>query len=348
MASSLPSRPRAQTLQRSAEATERVARHLDNEFRRPVTARELSDVAYLSEFELQRSFGRTLGLTVGSYLRRRRTEHAMQLLASTSLGLEAIARRVGLSGASALVHLFKRETGLTPGAFRAQTPDTISGYTSWVVPWEESTRQDSAAPLGQLRVLDPIPVLCHKVRGQSGRSFAHVGFASADRLLSEFRRLWPGQAPPPIYSIYPEQSLAPSDPSSHMLLAVPTGFGRPMETLGTDFELDHIAGGPYLIVASPGDHRFAWHRWSLSLRSGLFERFGVIPRPTAFPFELCDGFMGEGEGKVRLNERLAFPVLPRNATAMEVAHRAELDSEALRCFRPVSGRLFDRLHQLPR
>lgn len=345
-----PRRPRNQTLQRSAEAAERVARHIDSEFRRVITARELSDVAYLSEFELQRSFGRTLGLTIGSYLRRRRTEHAMQLLASTSLGLDAIAKRVGLSGASALVHLFNRETGMTPGSFRAKSPDAIVGYTSWITAKDDVKGIDAAdvSSIGELRVLDPIPVLCHKVRGQAGRGFAHVGFDSAERLFSEFRRLWPGQGLPPIYAIYPEQSLAPSDPSAQMLQAVPAGFGRPTEAVGEEYALDHIAGGPYLIIASPGDHRFAWQRWSLSLRSDLFDRFGVRPRLTAYPFEVCDGFMGDGEGRVRLNERLAFPVMPLIASATEIACRAEIDSEALRCFRPVAGRLFDRLHQLPR
>jgi len=110
----MPLPSRASTRRRSAEACERVARHLDQQFHRPVTARELCDVAYLSEFQLQRCFTQTLGLTVGDHLRRRRVERAMQLLACRGDGLQAVARDVVATHVMALVHLFKRETGLTP------------------------------------------------------------------------------------------------------------------------------------------------------------------------------------------------------------------------------------------
>jgi AraC-like DNA-binding protein len=343
----MPLPSRASTRRRSAEACERVARHLDQQFHRPVTARELCDVAYLSEFQLQRCFTQTLGLTVGDHLRRRRVERAMQLLACRGDGLQAVARDVGLGSAAALVHLFKRETGLTPGAFREREQDDGATVAGWAPAPAAGAALDASDLAAWLCELAPQPVLCLAARGQSGRGFAHIGFAAADALLAEHRRLWPGQPAGPVHALYHERSLAPSDPSTHQLLAMPLGVGRPSAAPAPGFHFDRLAGGLHLMVAADGPHQFAWQRWSRALRAGLFERLGVRPRLSAPPFEVCDGFVGLGEARERAHLRLAFPVLPRQTGARQAAEQAERDAEALSAFRPRPGRLFERLHQLP-
>lgn len=341
---SLPAR--ATTRRRSAEACERVARHLDQQFHRPLTARDLCDVAYLSEFQLQRCFTQTLGVTVGDYLRRRRVERAMQLLACRGDGLHAVARDVGLGSAAALAHLFKRETGLTPGSFREREEDDGRHLAGWA-PLPAGAAPDVADLDARLCPLEPLPVLCLGVRGLSGRGFSHTGFSAADALLAEYRRLWPGQPLPPLYALYPERSLGPSDPSTHQLLALPLGAGAPREPLSPGFHRDRLAGGLHLMVSADGPHQFAWQRWSRASRAGLFERLGVKPRPSAAPFEVCDGFIGLGDDRERLNQRLGFPVLALQADDREAAAQAERDADAFAAYRPRAGRLFERLHQLP-
>jgi AraC-like DNA-binding protein len=65
-----------------------------------------------------RRFKAATGETLGQHLRRLRVEHAAQLLRSTRLELESIAKRSGFERAPALIRAFRQSQGLTPGAYR--------------------------------------------------------------------------------------------------------------------------------------------------------------------------------------------------------------------------------------
>lgn len=81
------------------------------------TADELADELGLSARTLQRRLD-----DAGTSLREARQQHLMrqaeELLAATSLDLDAIAAQVGLASASHLVTLFRRVHGTTPGEWR--------------------------------------------------------------------------------------------------------------------------------------------------------------------------------------------------------------------------------------
>ena len=65
-----------------------------------------------------RRFKAATGETLGQHLRRLRVEHAAQLLRSTHLDLESIARRCGLERAATLIRIFRMTQGMTPGIYR--------------------------------------------------------------------------------------------------------------------------------------------------------------------------------------------------------------------------------------
>jgi len=80
---------------------------------------ELSDQLGVTKSHLVRVFGAAMGIPPGKYLTRVRIEAAKNLLLSGGYTLEMIAGMCGFSGANYLCRVFKRETGLTPAAWRA-------------------------------------------------------------------------------------------------------------------------------------------------------------------------------------------------------------------------------------
>lgn len=80
---------------------------------------ELSEQLGVSKSHLVRVFSAELGISPGKYLTHTRIEAAKRLLLEREYTLETIAGLCGFSGANYLCRVFKRETGLTPAAWRA-------------------------------------------------------------------------------------------------------------------------------------------------------------------------------------------------------------------------------------
>ncbi len=84
---------------------------------------DLNDVARhagLSLRVMQLRFKELLGHTPGEELRRARLERVKQLLRETSMTLDEIADRCSFANANTLCEQFKKQTGITPGAYRKQ------------------------------------------------------------------------------------------------------------------------------------------------------------------------------------------------------------------------------------
>jgi transcriptional regulator GlxA family with amidase domain len=91
-----------------------IADHLDED----LTVARLAERAGMSERHLARVFRSECGTTPADYVEDLRLEAAKQLLERSDLTVEAIARRVGLSGAAVLHRLFQRRLGVTPSTYR--------------------------------------------------------------------------------------------------------------------------------------------------------------------------------------------------------------------------------------
>lgn len=92
----------------------------------PVDLADLADHAGVSVRTLARRFTEQLGTSPGRWLLAQRIALARELLETTDLPLETVARRAGLSSATNLRRRFVSALGTTPGAyrraFRAATP----------------------------------------------------------------------------------------------------------------------------------------------------------------------------------------------------------------------------------
>ncbi|MBO2453852.1 helix-turn-helix domain-containing protein [Actinomadura barringtoniae] len=84
----------------------------------PIGVEEMAGRACVSTRTLARRFTDQLGVGPGQWLLNQRLAAARELLESSDLSLEAIARRVGLSSATNLRRRFLGALGTTPGAYR--------------------------------------------------------------------------------------------------------------------------------------------------------------------------------------------------------------------------------------
>ncbi|WP_431045599.1 helix-turn-helix domain-containing protein [Streptomyces sp. P1-3] len=84
----------------------------------PLTVEDLAARAGVSSRTLARRFTDQLGIGPGHWLLAQRIAVARELLETTDLPLDAVARRVGLSSATNLRRRFLRALGTTPGAYR--------------------------------------------------------------------------------------------------------------------------------------------------------------------------------------------------------------------------------------
>lgn len=80
---------------------------------------ELADIVGLSKYHLIRSFAKVTGLTPSEYAERIRMRHAAELLVHTDWSMERIASELGYGSGSYLIRVFRKHTGIPPGAFRS-------------------------------------------------------------------------------------------------------------------------------------------------------------------------------------------------------------------------------------
>lgn len=84
----------------------------------PVTVPLVARAVGISPDHLTRVFTRTTGLTVVGYLRRRRVEHAVHLLTSSTMSVSAIAATVGIPDLQAFNKTCRAVTGRSPRRLR--------------------------------------------------------------------------------------------------------------------------------------------------------------------------------------------------------------------------------------
>ena len=96
----------------------RVREHIEQGLGRDLSVSELARVAELEPDTFARRFKAAAGLSPHAFVLEQRLQRAERLLASTSVGIAAIAVQVGFSTQSHLTETFRRSRGVTPQAYR--------------------------------------------------------------------------------------------------------------------------------------------------------------------------------------------------------------------------------------
>jgi AraC family transcriptional regulator len=104
-----------------------VKEFLHAHFRESVSTADLAAAVGVHPSHLMRSFRQHFRCTIGEYLRRLRVEYACHLLAEPGRSLVEVAIEAGFADQSHFNHLFKRQTGTTPGAYAAASRGSSRG-----------------------------------------------------------------------------------------------------------------------------------------------------------------------------------------------------------------------------
>ena len=106
-------------------STERARAWALERLDQPVTLRQLAELEAMSVRTFTRRFREEVGLSPGNWLSQQRVERARQLLESTELSVDRIARAAGFgSGASMRQHL-QAALGVSPSAYRRTFHTTV-------------------------------------------------------------------------------------------------------------------------------------------------------------------------------------------------------------------------------
>lgn len=105
--------------QRMNKVLDYIDQHIDT----ALDLATLADVAHFSAFHFHRVFAAWVGETLGDYMWRRRLEvAAVQLANNQKASVLEIALRVGFGSGEAFARAFKLRFGLSPSAWRNETP----------------------------------------------------------------------------------------------------------------------------------------------------------------------------------------------------------------------------------
>jgi len=100
-----------------------VVDYIHDNLARPITLWELANVAGVSVRHFERAFRQATGIPPHAYVLQKRLASARELLLSQPLlCIQEIAVQTGFSSSSHLASAFRRQTGLSPSAFR-RLPD---------------------------------------------------------------------------------------------------------------------------------------------------------------------------------------------------------------------------------
>ena len=108
------------TVARDRARMQRVLNHIHAHYTGTISIRPLSEIANLSESQLQRLFKRATRMTISQYVGQLRVGGACRLLAQTDRSLAQIAEAVGFSDVAHFSRQFRAAKGMTPGDYRRQ------------------------------------------------------------------------------------------------------------------------------------------------------------------------------------------------------------------------------------
>ena len=80
----------------------------------------IAEEFFVSSSTLRVEFRGEMGISVKSYIDRRRVEEAKRLLTASATKIQDIALQLGFNFAQSFIAFFKANTGQTPGEYRAE------------------------------------------------------------------------------------------------------------------------------------------------------------------------------------------------------------------------------------
>lgn len=99
---------------------EKLKNHIEQNLKEDLSRKELAKIVYLSEDYVAKLFSGETGMSISSYVTRRRMEKAKEYLVSTEWNVSRIAMEVGYTNFSYFSKMFREFAGCTPNEYRNQ------------------------------------------------------------------------------------------------------------------------------------------------------------------------------------------------------------------------------------
>ena len=93
-------------------------RYIEDNFDKQIKLKDIADSVHLSEIYFHNIFTESIGISPHQYLINCRIENAKKLLWNTNIPICEVAEKAGLGCQQYLNKVFKRETNMTPAAYR--------------------------------------------------------------------------------------------------------------------------------------------------------------------------------------------------------------------------------------
>lgn len=103
---------------KSAPYLRELKHYIDNHLERPLKLEDLEKHCHMSKYRICHEFSTAFGMPPIKYLNKKRLEAAENLLLSTEKKVHEIALATGYENTNHFIHLFKKEYGTTPQAYR--------------------------------------------------------------------------------------------------------------------------------------------------------------------------------------------------------------------------------------
>ncbi|EDM26355.1 probable transcription regulator [Lentisphaera araneosa HTCC2155] len=92
--------------------------YMENNYMKSFSVEKCADLSHLSVRQFERKFKKTFLTSPQDYIMKTRIQHACNYLLKSKMGISEIALKVGFYDQSVFTRQFKKQQGLTPGAYR--------------------------------------------------------------------------------------------------------------------------------------------------------------------------------------------------------------------------------------
>lgn len=99
-----------------------VVKHIEDHLHEDLSVQDVAKFSGYSSHHFQKMFAAVVGMSLGTYIRRRRLTKAAQKLFSTECRIIEIAQESGFDSQEAFSRAFKAMFAITPNAYREQRP----------------------------------------------------------------------------------------------------------------------------------------------------------------------------------------------------------------------------------
>ena len=105
---------------RTVQQLSKLLGHMERHYAKPMTVKDMTQLAHMSQTSLMRTFKRLLGHSPLEHLIRLRIAHAGRLLRHSDLPLAVIAERTGFCDSNYLSRQFRQIVGVPPSEYRVR------------------------------------------------------------------------------------------------------------------------------------------------------------------------------------------------------------------------------------